>query len=294
MNREQEAFFAMALKVKNYGTKNAAAMTAVPAVNAVYTQLGTYITQLIAADSGSRADLTGYAVAKLAKRQAVETLAFKVSNAITSYAVMNDDPVLRKRADFAASKWRGMSEDELVTQASIIENLAPAGAALAPYGAAAADVTALNTAITNYLDAISDPTLAIDQRKSDNKQVIAIIGSVRALFEDKLDVLMRSFAVNSPVVYNLYESARAIDINGSVEGALVTVSVPPATTMTVHTATAYDADTFYTVESQGQVRCSSAFRRRQTMKGLIRCFWRRVKRGRGWRLTWRRRVLFWW
>ncbi|MDI1257208.1 MAG: hypothetical protein PSV16_14030 [Flavobacterium sp.] len=226
-------------------------MTAVPAVAGVYTQLGTYINQLIVADTGSRADLTGYAVAKLAKRQALEALAFKISNAITSYAVMNSDPVLRKRADFGTSRWHGMTEDELITQATIIKNLAPAGAALVPFGAAAADLTALGTAITAFLDAISDPTLAIDQRKNDNQQVVAIIASIRALFDDKLDVLMRSFAVNSPVVFSLYESARAIDANGAVEGPLATVSVPPATTMTVHTATAYDADTFYTLQNEG-------------------------------------------
>jgi hypothetical protein len=252
MTKDQEAFFAMALKVKNYGTKNAASMTAIPAVAAVYTQLGTMITQLIAADTGSRADLTGYAVGKGAKRQAVEMLSLKISTAVTSYAVMNNDPVLRKRSDFSISSWPNMTEDELVTQASIIKNLAtPIGAALVPFGAAVADVTALGTALTTFLDAISDPTLAIDQRKSDNKQVAAVIGNIRDLFDDKLDVLMRSFATNSPIIYNLYQSARAIDTNGAVQSPTVTVTVPPTTIITIHTAAAYDADTFYTLQNMG-------------------------------------------
>lgn len=252
MTKDQEAFFAMALKVKNYGTKNAASMTAIPAVASLYTQLGTYITQLIAADTGSRADITGYAVGKNAKRQAVEVLALKLSTAVTSYAVMNNDPVLRNRADFNMSSWYSVSEDELVTQASIVKNLAtPIGAALVPFGATVADITAFGTALTTFIDSISDPSLAIDQRKSDNKQVVTLIGNIRDLFDEKLDVLMRSFVVNSPTVYNLYKSARAIDTNGAVHAPTATVTVPAATIVTVHTAAAYDPDTFYTLENQG-------------------------------------------
>ncbi|AWI24629.1 hypothetical protein [Flavobacterium pallidum] len=259
MTRDQEAFFAMALKVKNYGTKNAASMTAIPAVAALYTQLGTHITQLIAADTGSRADLTGYAVGKETKRQALIALGIKVTNAVTSYAVMNSDPVLRNRADFTMSSWEKISEDALISQASIVKNLAtPLGAALVPFGAAVADITALGTALTAFIDSVSDPSLAIDQRKIDNRQVAALIGNIRDLFDDKLDVLMRSFAVNNPTVYNLYQSARAIDLNGAVQSPTSTVTVPPATVMTVHTAASYDPDTFYTLQNQGPdaLQCS--------------------------------------
>ena len=105
MTKDQEAFFGMALKVKNFNTKNATSMTAVPAVAGFYTQLNTLITQLVTADVGSRADLTGYALSKSVKRTTLETLSLKISNAISSYAVVNNDAVLQKRADFPSSKW---------------------------------------------------------------------------------------------------------------------------------------------------------------------------------------------
>jgi len=41
-------------------------------------------------------------------------------------------------------------------------------------GATAQEVTNLNTSITAFTDAISDPTLAIDSRKEDNVKVVAI------------------------------------------------------------------------------------------------------------------------
>ena len=252
MTKDQEAFFFFFLKVKNFNAKNATSMTAVPAVAGFYTQLNTLITQLITADAGSRADLTGFALSKSVKRTTLETLSLKISNAIGSYALVNNDPVLQKRADFPTSKWYSCSEEELVTQATILKNLAtPLSATLAPFGATAADVTGLGTALTAFTDAISDPTLAIDQRKEDNEKVVEFIDQIRTLLTDKLDVLMRSFEVNNPSLFALYRSARAIDTNGSVMTPTAIVDVLANTTQTIHTATAYSPDTFYTIQNMG-------------------------------------------
>lgn len=250
MTKDQEAFFGMVLKVKNFNAKNVTSMTAVPAVAGFYTQLNTLITQLVTADVGSRADLTGYALSKSVKRTTLETLSLKISNAISSYAVVNNDAVLQKRADFPSSKWYLCSEEELVTQANIVKNLAtPLSATLAPFGATATDVTALGTALTAFTDAISDPTLAIDQRKEDNEKVVESIDQIRTLLTDKLDVLMRSFEVNNPSLFALYRSARAIDTNGSVMTPTSIVDLLANTTQTVHTATVYSPDTFYTIQN---------------------------------------------
>jgi len=252
MTRDQEAFFGMALKVKNFNAKNATGMTAVPAVAGFYTQLNTLIAALITADTGSRADLTGITVSKTMKRQALETLALKLSNALASYSVVTNDSVLQKRADFPSNRWYSFSEEELVTQTTIIKNLAtPLSANLTPYGAAAADITAIGLALTAFTDAISDPTLAIDQRKADNVKVVAVIDQIRTLFTEKLDVLMRSFEVNSGSLYSLYKSARAIDINGAATEPTVITEIMPNTTVTVHTAAIYEANTFYTLQNMG-------------------------------------------
>ena len=252
MTKDQEAFFGMALKVKNFNAKNTSSMTLVPAVAGLYTQLNTLVAQLIAADVGSRADITGYALSKLAKRTSLETLSLKLSNAISSYAVINNDAVLQKRADFPSSKWYSCSEEELVTQASIIKNLAtPIAADLAPYGAALADNTAHGAALTAFTDAISDPTLAIDQRKEDNEKLVETIDQIRTLLTNKLDVLMRSFEVNNPSLFALYRSARAIDTNGSVMAPTAIVDVLAGATQTIHTAAVYNASTFYTLQNMG-------------------------------------------
>jgi hypothetical protein len=252
MTREQEAFFGMALKVKNFNAKNTTGMTAVPAVAGFYTQLNTLIAALIAADTGSRADLTGIAISKTMKRQALETLALKLSNALASYSVITNDSVLQKRADFPSNRWYVFSEEELVTQTTIIKNLAtPLAANLSPYGASPTDVTAISAALTAFTDAISDPTLAADQRKADNIKVTAVIDQIRTLFAEKLDILMRSFEVNSGSLYSLYKSARAVDINGAATEPTFITEILPNATATIHTAAVYEANTFYTLQNRG-------------------------------------------
>jgi hypothetical protein len=252
MTREQEAFFGMALKVKNFNAKNTTGMTAVPAVAGFYTQLNTLIAALITADTGSRADLTGVAVSKTAKRQALETLALKLSNALASYSVITNDSVLQKRADFPTNRWYAFSEEELVTQTTIIKNLAtPLASNLTPYGAVAADITAIGAALTAFTDVISDPSLAADQRKIDNVKVVAVIDQIRTLFTEKLDVLMRSFEVNSGSLYSLYQSARAIDINGAATAPTSITEILPNATATIHTSAVYEANTFYTLQNRG-------------------------------------------
>lgn len=252
MTKDQEAFFAMALKVKNFYAKNSTSMTAVPAVSGFYTQLDGLIAQLIAADSGSRADLTGYAMAKTAKRQALEIAALKISNALTSYALINNDVVLQKRADFPSSKWYSCSEEELVTQGNVVKGLAtPLSSALVPFGATAADVTALDAALTAFIGIISDPSLAADKRKEDNVSLSERIDAIRTLLADKLDVLMRSFEVGNPTVYALYKSARAIDSNGSVMAPTKLGDMAPGVVTALHTAASYASDTFYTIQNVG-------------------------------------------
>lgn len=252
MTRDQESFFAMALKVKNFNVKNATHLVAVPALVGFFTKLSDLITDLIAADEGSRADLTGFAMAKSVKRTKLETLSLKVSNALASYSVVHEDVVLQKRADFPSSKWYLCSEEELVTQATIIKNLAkPIAAELADYGISPEEPTYLDDAIEAFTKVISDPTLAIDQRKDDNIKLSQTIDAIRTLLNEKLDVLMRSFEVNNPSIYELYRSARAIDTNGSVQKPTTEVEVTGSSVKTVYTAASYDATTFYTLQNKG-------------------------------------------
>lgn len=252
MTKNNESFFSMALKVRNFGRINGTVLNAVPGVTAQFTQLNTLINNLITTDTGSRTDLTGVAMNKQNIRKVLETSCLKFSNALAGFAVNSNDLILQKKADYPSSKWYSCSEDELISNANIIKNLAtPIIASLAPYNLAAADLTAFNTALNSFTDSVSDPSLAIDKRKTDNENIPLIIDQIRSLFNDKLDVLVRTIEVSNPNMYNMYNAARAIDANGSVSNPTSEVTVASKTVSTIHTATIYDADTFYTIQNMG-------------------------------------------
>lgn len=268
MTRNEESFFAMALKTKNFYARNKTAMTSIPAIAGLQTQLSTLIITLISADTGSRADITGYSLDKTTKRKTVENLSLKISNAVASYAAVNDDLILKKRADFTTSSWYNISEDELVTQATIVRDLGLANVSdITPYGADSADIEALSEALTTFIDVITNPTLALDQRKDDNRRIPEIIDEIRTLFEDKLDVVMRSFELSNASLYNLYQSARAIDINGSTSQPTVTKDILAGTLVALHHMDGYDANTFYTLQNRGDQAVTFSLSTTETTEG---------------------------
>lgn len=243
-------------------------MVAIPALASLYNQLSMLIDDLVIADTGSRAGLTGYELDKANKRKNVESLSLKVSNAVASFAAVSDDLILKKRADFSASSWYKISEDELVTQATIVRDLGQTNAAsLAPYGADTADVTALTTALTSFVDVIANPSLAADQRKNDNKKIPEIIDQMRTLFDDKLDVVMRSYELSDTSLYHLYQSARAIDVNGSTSQPTIVVDILPGALAAVYHSETYKADTFYTIQNMGDQEVSFSLSNTETAEG---------------------------
>ena len=252
MTTQQEVYFSMALKVKNFAAKNPTVISGVQGAAAQITQLNTLISQLIVADTGSSADLTGYAISKASKRTTLENLCLRFSNGLAALAVNTNDVILQKRADFPFSFWYKATEDELVTQATIVKNLGTTNAtALVPYGIAATDQTAFGTALTAFTDAISDPTLAIDQRKVDTSRIPEIIDQIRTLFDTKLDVLMRLLETSNPSNYELYKLARAQDQRSSAMAPTLSSNIEANSTKTIYTASMYDANTFYTIQNLG-------------------------------------------
>lgn len=252
MTRLQESYFAMALKVKNIHRKNETAILAVPALTLFFAELNTLILQLVEADTGCRADLSGYYIAKSAKRKELETIGQKVCNALVAFAVMNNDVKLQKQMTFPPSKWSQCSEEVLVTQALLAKKSTQLQTAdLSNYGVAANDFANLDTVLESFVKMISDPFLAVFQRKDDNKKLEETLSQIRKLLSEKIDVLMRTFKSSNPRLHNLYLSARAVNAIQKAKKPTVKAEVLANSTLTVHTILGYDPTTFYTLENKG-------------------------------------------
>jgi hypothetical protein len=212
MTKPQEDFFAMALKVKSFYAKNHSAMTVVPVLADYYDELNVQIETLIAAHSGSLANLTGVALHKMQKRQELQSLAHRISGAVSVYGVVNHDAELQKRSNIRLSFWQSCNEKALVTHATVIKGLAlPLAASLVPYGVSEAEVFGLDSSIASFVDVMFSPALALKNRKGDTQKVASGINEIRTFLKEKLDVMMRSMEVSNKEVYDLYLSARAID-----------------------------------------------------------------------------------
>jgi len=253
MTTQQEVFFSMALKVKNFAAKNPTLFSGVPGASVQITTLNTLINQLITADGGGNTDLTGFAISKAGKRQNLETLALKISNVLSALAINLNDPVLQKKADYPTSFWYKATEDELITQASVVKSLAtPQAAALVPYGVSATDLTNFTNSLDSFIVSVSDPTLAIDKRKIDKEKVEQLIDDIRTLLNSKLDVLMRILEATNPNDYNAYLLARAQDQRSGVATPTVISTIAPNTTISIHTLAKYEDNTFYTIQNVGK------------------------------------------
>ncbi len=253
MTTQQEVFFSMALKVKNFAAKNPTLFSGVPGASVQITTLNTLINQLITADGGGNTDLTGFAISKAGKRQNLETLALKISNVLSALAINSNDPVLQKKADYPTSFWYKATEDELITQASVVKSLAtPQAAALVPYGVSATDLTNFTNSLDSFIVSVSDPTLAIDKRKIDKEKVEQLIDDIRTLLNSKLDVLMRILEATNPNDYNAYLLARAQDQRSGVATPTVISTIAPNTTISIHTLAKYEDNTFYTIQNVGK------------------------------------------
>lgn len=250
MTKENEAFLGMCFKVKNFGIKNSVVLGTITGITALFATHNQLVTDLLNADMGSSADLTGYTIDKANKRKLLEQLCLKISNAATSFAVSSSNSVLQKRLDYATSFWYSCSEEKLVTEANILLNFTtPIAASLVGFGAVAADVPALGAAITNFVNVISDPSINIDIRKEDTKKIELVMDAIRTHFDTKLDIMMRSFEVPNPTIYALYRDARAIDINGSSQTPDADVMLAPDEVKTVLITDSYDPDTLFTVQN---------------------------------------------
>ena len=251
MTKTNESVFAMILKVRNFYPLYRVELSLLPIMQQYFDELNEMSSKIIDADTGSRADLTGVTVMKGRLRNDLQQTAQKVSNGIAAYAVVNNDIVLQKRIDFPASKWYATSEEELVTQSKIVLNLVkPLENLIVPYGVTMADVKRLEQQFDQFVNNISEPSLAIDQRKNDNVQVVKLLEETRNFLNQKLDVLMRVFEVDNPELHQKYLSARAIDINGPVVKPTAEVEVKPKTQQAVYEM-AYMADTLFTLRNAG-------------------------------------------
>lgn len=121
---------------------------------------------------------------------------------------------------------------------------------LTSFGVTEADVTSLQSLLTDFIELEEAPTTAIDNRSLQNEQLDATITSTRTMLSEELDVYLKPQGIKNPTLYTAYQAARLLDATGTrvVPDATVTVA---ANGLAVLYNKPYEANRLFYVTNDG-------------------------------------------
>lgn len=220
MENNLENMLGMYQKVQSTFLLHAAETAAIPAVAALSTQLDTKINAILAVASKAGTDITGYTVDKQFKRNDLKTKILKLSGGIVAHTAMTDDFRTIEKCDATPSQMDYMRDNDFYVYAKLVINeVTPIMASLTPYGIVAGDLTAANTAATNYLKTIQAPKAQINERSADKNELTALFADTTSFLNNKVDKVMGLFITTNPKLYDIYMGARSIDSTAGATAA---------------------------------------------------------------------------
>lgn len=164
-------------------------------------------------------NLKGIALDKRFKRDAMALAAYHVARVVFAYAEAIGDLPLREKVNFSLAEL-STGRDSFIgqrCQGVHTEATAVAGALVA-YGITAADLTALQTKITAYVDVVAFPRNAVTIRKGATAELNALIKDTMKLLNNRLDPMMEEFRESDPKFYKEYFDGRIIVDLGTGDG----------------------------------------------------------------------------
>lgn len=198
------------------------------AVGALVTQVANVnssialISQLIIAQTK---DTTGVTVDKRLLNTQMVDMALRVAGALKAFGSESNNNDLLAQATVNPSEFTRARDDQRDDIAQRIHNLANANiASLAPYGVTAATLTALQTRIDTYVNAIGKPRAEQVKKSTATDLLQAEFARVDMILEDRIDGLMEQFKEPNPTFYSDYQKARIIVDN---TGGSAEVATPP-------------------------------------------------------------------
>ena len=148
---------------------------------------------------------------KTQARTTLEETAVAISNAGKAYAVAANDIDLKGVCRLTVTKLRNAKDVDLIAYCqNLYDSINSSSANLAPYGASVANITALQTAITNFTTLTGKPATAISAVSAATQSIAVQVKNLKTLLNDQLDPLMTQFKTSNVNFYNQYESSRVI------------------------------------------------------------------------------------
>lgn len=206
--------------------ENAPKWNGIPALVQVNTDLDANIVALKAAMMTQVKDLRGYTKDKRNAEQAMISWTLKVSGRVMAWAEVNGNQGLAEEMNLVQSELTQYRDAVVAERCQGVHDLALANLlSLADYGVTAADTTALQGAITKYLELLSLPRMLVSIRKSATSEIGLLVRDTMRLLTRRMDRLMRGFEQSDATFYKTYTNARIIiDLGAQKAGDLPAVA----------------------------------------------------------------------
>jgi len=148
------------------------------------------------------------------KNQLQETLVqstFSVISPVKAYAVSIGDTTLEEQMNLSVTDLQRLNDDALGQDAqTLLDIVNPLILSLGDYGITPAIITSWQTDITNYLDALANPRIAITHRATLTGELVTLFSEANAILKKTLDPVSISFKAANPHYLSDYQKAREI------------------------------------------------------------------------------------
>jgi len=217
MNKHNSSRAKMVRTVTSFCNDNTSITSAIvafaPALKTVETKLA-LVDQL---DKIAGSPTTGVTTDTNAIRKIMETLAFKITSAVSAYASTINNNELFGKTNYTERELQKFKKDETDDKCETIYDLGTKHSANAQkYGFVAADLTDLKTIIDLYRTAMQNPTKAIINRSQANNQIDSILSEIIATnLKKQLDKMVNTLKSTNAVFVDGYFQARNIIEIGS-------------------------------------------------------------------------------
>lgn len=216
MNKLNQEYLFMFLKVRNHHKANELVLNAIPFLENEYLVFNQKVDVFMNLLAKSTADNSGITLDKAEKRKVLVTQVVDIKNKIFSYCLDSNDEENGKLVGKSNSFYIKSSDEDLLAQAiQLQEVMLPLAPNLLPYGIGATELAAFDTAISNFAQAMPQVNLAMALKKDCNVLVKSTQKEILDLLKSKIDIKLRSIELSNNSVYSTYKSARALDVSGS-------------------------------------------------------------------------------
>lgn len=176
----------------------------------------TEMSVIYALDIISVTDFTGYAVDKSIGKTAGAKAGRAVVVGLIGFAQSTNNNTLKNQIDFSVSDLEGMNDRTFISSLKLLHAHATThAAAIVAFGTSAGEITALATAIANYITLKPGPTDAADRKQLANDSMNEAIDNLLREMNNDLDIATEDFIGDPSNFQPEYRLARTIhDVAG--------------------------------------------------------------------------------